>query len=163
MGYDVNNYDYILFRFKLNVDRVVLTIGVTIIQDVAPTMTFCNPVNTIFQTLPEDNLLNLNPHNCSNISCGDVTIDPVILHPWVIPWSDVEATASEESPPYLTIGEQFNMTLRACMPESRTGIELFVTLPSIESEPVVTLDDAYVTFLGSELRNTIIFEGDGKK
>ncbi len=140
-----------------------MTIGVTVIQDVAPTMSFCNPGNTIYKTLPEVNILDLYPLNCSNASCGDVTIDPVILHPWVILWSDVEATASEKRPYYLTIGEQFNMTLRACMPESRTGIELFVTLPRIESEPVVTLNDAYVTFIGSELRNTILFEGDGKE
>ena len=152
------------FRFTLNVDKVELTIEVTIIQDVAPEMSFCNPGDTIFQSLPTNNTMDLLPLVCTNTSCGSVRIDPVILDPWVIHYSDVEATITETpaSPSYVTIGEQFNMTTRACMPESWTGIVLNVTLPHQESTLLVTLNDAYVTFVGSELLNTTLLEDDSK-
>jgi hypothetical protein len=105
------------------------------------------------------------PLVCTNSSCGSVAIDPVILDPWIIHFSDVEATLTETpaSPPYVTIGEMFNMTARACMPESWTGIFLNVTLPHDDgegSEDLVTVNDAYVTFIGSELLNTTLMEGD---
>ena len=54
------------------------------------------------------------------------------------------------------------MTILACMPESFTSIRLFVRLPEISSVPLVTVNDAYVTFIGSELYNTTLFEGDCK-
>ena len=152
-------------RFLLNIDQVMLTINVTIIQDVAPAMTFCNPGNTTFQSLPCNNTLDLVPFVCTNASCGGVTIHPVILEPWIIHYSDVEATVSEVPPAtisYVTIGERFNMTIKACLPESWTGIYLFATLPHEESSALVTLNDAYVTFIGSELLNTTLMEGDSK-
>ena len=143
---------------------IELTIEVTIIQDVAPEMSFCNPGDAIFQSLPENNTLDLLPLVCTNSSCGSVTIKPVILDPWVIHHSDVEATVTETpaNPSYATIGEQFNMSIRACMPESWTGIVLNVTLPHEDSTTLVTLNDAYVTFIGMELYNTTIFEGDSE-
>lgn len=63
---------------------------------------------------------------------------------------------------YITIGEQFNMTSLACMPESFTGIYHITSLPSSDNSPFVTVNDAYVTFIGSELHNTTLFMGDGK-
>lgn len=155
-----------MHRFKLNVDRVELTIEVTIIQDVAPEMSFCNDGNSTFQSLPNNNTLDLVPLVCTNTSCGSVLIDPVILYPWVIEYSDVEATITELPPAstsYVTIGERFNMSIRAKMPECWTGIVLNVTLPhDAEGNSSVTLNDAYVTFIGSELLNTTIMEGDSK-
>ncbi|WP_424626375.1 hypothetical protein [Achromobacter marplatensis] len=138
----------------------------TIIQDVAPAMSFCNPGDTVFQSLPDNNTLQLLPLVCTNSSCGAVTIDPVILEPWVIHYSDVEATDTETpaSPAYVTIGERFNMTIKACLPECWTGIHLFATLPHQgDSQVLVTLNDAYVTFIGSELLNTTLMEGDSKR
>ena len=128
-------------------------------------MSFCNPGDAIFQTLPGDSLMNLVPLTCTNSSCGDVIIDPVILYPWVIRWSNVEVTDTEvpaNTSNYVTIGEQFNMTIMACMPESTTGIHLFVTIPHEDSVPLVSVNDAYVTFIGSELYNTNLMEGDGE-
>lgn len=127
-------------------------------------MSFCNPGDTIFQSIPSNNTLNLLPLVCTNSSCGGVTIDPVILDPWIIHYSDVEATITESpaTPSYVTIGERFNMTIKAHMPESWTGIYLFVTLPHEGSNVLVTLNDAYVTFIGSELLNTTLEEGDSE-
>ena len=143
---------------------IELTVEVTIIQDVAPGMSFCNPVDTIFQSLPDENILNLIPLTCTNSSCGGVGINGVTLHAWVIEWSNIEVTDTESltSPRYVTIGEQFNMSIMACMPESTTGIHLFVTIPYEDSVPLVSVNDAYVTFIGSELYNTTLIEGDGE-
>ncbi len=151
-------------RFTLNMDQVELTIEVTIIQDVTPQFSFCNPGDVIFQSFPENNTMNLLPLVCTNSSCGGVKIDPVILDPWIIHYSSVEATVTETpaNPSYITIGEQFNMTIRACMPESWTGVVLNVTLPHQESTLLVTLNDAYVTYIGSELLNTTLMEDDSK-
>lgn len=152
------------FRFKLNVDRVELTLGVTIIQEVPPGVSYSNPGDTEFQSLPDDNILDLKPLYCTNSSSGSVRIHPVILDPWFIHWSDVDSTQTESpiTPHFITINEQFNMTILACMPESFTSIRLFVLLPKIGSTPLVTVNDAYVTFIGSELYNTTLFEGDCK-
>lgn len=152
-------------RFLLNTDQVKLIINVTIIQDVAPAMSFCNPGDAIFQSLPCNNTLDLLPLICTNSSCGGVTIDPVILDPWVIHFSDVEATITELPPAttsYVTIGERFNMTIKACLPESWTGIYLNATLPHEGLNALVTLNNAYVTFIGSELLNTTLMEGDSE-
>ena len=55
------------------------------------------------------------------------------------------------------------MTILAFMPECQTGLHLYVTLPNEgENKPQVTLNDAYVTFLGSEMLNTTLFEDDSK-
>ena len=151
-------------RFTLNYDRVELTLGVTIIQEVAPSISFSNPGDTEFRSQPEDNPWDLTPITCTNESSGSVHIDPVVLDPWFVHWSDVESTLTESptSTYYITINEQFNMTILACMPESFTSIHLFVQLPNISSVPLVTVNDAYVTFIGSELYNTTLFEGDCK-
>lgn len=145
-------------------DRVELTLGVSIVQEVAPGISYSNPGESEFQSLPDDNPWDLIPLFCTNSSSGSVKITPVILHPWFVHWSNVDSTQTESptSTHYVTISEQFNMTILACMPESFTSIRLFVFLPSLNSEPLVTLDDAYVTFVGSELYNTTLFEGDGK-
>ena len=152
------------FRFTLNFDRVELTLEVSIIQEVPPGVSYSNPGDTEFQSLPDDNPLGLRPIICTNSTSGSVKIDPVILHPWFIHWSDVGSTQTESptTPHYVTINEQFNMTILACMPESFTSIRLFVFLPSTNSIPLVILNDTYVTFVGSELYNTTLFEGDGK-
>lgn len=141
-----------------------LTIEVTIIQDVAPEMSFCNPGDAIFQSFQENNTMSLLPLVCTNSSCGGVSINPVIIDPWIIHHSSVESTVTETpaSPSYVTIGEQFNMTIRACMPECWTGIVLTVELPRQGSTTLVVVNDAYVTFIGSELVNTTLQEGDGK-
>lgn len=151
-------------RFTLNVDRVELTLGVTIIQEVAPSISLTNLGETEFHSLPEDNPWDLIPISCTNESSGSVLIHPVVLHPWFVHWSDVESTQTESptSTHYITINEQFNMTILACMPESFTSIRLFVFLPQINSVPLVTVNDAFVTFIGSELYNTTLFEGDCK-
>lgn len=149
----------------MNEDEVELTIEVTIIQDVYPEQSFCNPGDTIFQSLPANNTLGLLPLVCTNSLCGGVTIDPVMLDPWIIHYSDVESTVTESPPAstsYVTIGERFNMTIRACMPESWTSIYLNVTLPHEDSHALVTLNDAYVTFIGSELLNTTLDVGDSE-
>ena len=153
-----------MHRFTLNVDKVELTIEVTIIQDVPPAFSFCNPGNTTFQSLPPNNTLDLQPLVCTNSSCGGVTIHPVVLDPWIIHYSDVEATETESpaTPSYVTIGERFNMTIRACMPESLTGIHLYATLPHEGASALVRLNDAFVEFIGSELLNTPLMEGDSK-
>lgn len=73
-------------------------------------------------------------------------------------------TESPANPNYVTIGERFNMTILTFMPECMTGLHLYVTLPNEgPDQPRVTLNDAYVTFLGSEILNTTLFEGDSKK
>ena len=140
------------------------TIEATIIQDVPPAYSFCNPGDSIFQSFPTNNPYNLLPLVCSNSSCGGVTIDPVILEPWVIEYSDVDATETmtPPEPNYLTIGERFNLSIMACMPESWTGIVLNATLPRTGSTLLVTLNDAYVTKIGSEVLNTTISVGDSK-
>jgi hypothetical protein len=140
-------------------------IFVTIIQDVPPEFSFCNPGESIFRSLPIINELDLVPLVGTNSSCGDVKIDPVILNPWVIEYSDVEATetATPPEPNYVTIGERFNLSIMACMPESWTGIVLNATLPRINSTfSLVTLNDAYVTFIGSQLLFTTILVGDSE-
>ena len=141
-----------------------MTLGVTIIQEVPPGVSYSNPGDTKFQSLPNDNRLGLEPRYCTNSSSGSVRINPVILHPWFIHWSDVESTQTESpiTPHFITINEQFNMTILACMPESFTSIRLFVSLPKIGSTPLVTVNDAYVTYIGSELYNTTLFEDDCK-
>ena len=151
-------------RFTLNVDRVELTLGVTIIQKVAPSISLTNHGETEFHSLPEDNPWDLFPISCTNESSGSVLIRPVVLQPWFVHWSDVESTQTESptSTHYITINEQFNMTILACMPKSFTSIRLFVFLPQISSVPLVTVNDAFVTFIGSELYNTTLFEGDCK-
>lgn len=154
-----------LHSFQLNYHRVELTLAVTVVQEVAPGISFCNPGDSIFQALPDDNILDIVPWVCTNSSCGDVSIDPVILHPWFVHWSNVPATLSEDpiSTHYITINEQFNMTILACMPECLTGVNLYVNLPTYSGGmPRVTVDDAYVTFVGTELHNTTLFEGDGE-
>lgn len=151
--------------FKLFTDKIELTVEVTIIQDVAPAESFSNPGDAIFRSLPCNNTFDLFPITCTNSSSGSVTIFPVILKPWVIHYSDVEATVTESpaNPSYVTIGERFNMTILAFMPECWTGLHLYVTLPNQGSgSPLVTLNDAYVTFIGSELLNTTLMEGDSK-
>ena len=97
----------------MNAEKVELTIEVTIIQDVAPEMSFCNPGDTVFQSLPSNNTLDLLPLVCTNTSCGSVKIDPVVLDPWIIHYSSVEATLTETPAnlSYATIGEQFNMII----------------------------------------------------
>ena len=103
--------------------------------------------------------------NCSFTATHYINIKECpIFHPWVIRWSNVETTDAEKpgSSNYVTIGEQFNMTIMACMPESTTGIHLFVTIPHEDSVPLVSVNDAYVTFIGSELYNTTLMEGDGE-
>ena len=146
----------------MNVDRVELTLGVSVIQEVAPGTTLALPGDAVFQSLPDDNLQDLAPIVCTNTSSGAVNIDPVILWPWFIRWSDVDSTQTESPPHYITTGEQFNMTILACMPESFTSVRLFVVLPHISLVPQVTVNDAFVTFIGSELYNTTLFEGDCK-
>lgn len=140
------------------------TILVTIIQDVPPAYSFCNPGDSVFQTLPNNNPLHLLPLVCANSSCGGVKIDPVVLHPWAINYSNVSATETmtPPDPNYVTIGERFNLSIMACMPESWTGIVLNTTLPRTGSTLLVTLNDAYVTFIGNELLFTTISVGDSK-
>ena len=151
-------------RFKLNVDRVELTLGVSIIQEVAPGTRYSNPGDAEFQSLPDNTPWALVPLFCTNSSAGSVKIDPVYLHPWYIHWSSVNSTQTESpiTPHYATISEEFNMTILACMPECVTSVLLTVYLPTRDSVSLVTVDDAYVTFVGSELYNTTLFEGDGK-
>lgn len=141
----------------------------TVIQEVAPGISFCNPGDSIFKALHENYTLNISPLVCTNSSCGNVQIDPVILHPWVVHWSDVPPTATEDvanqtiEEHHVTIEEQFNTTIEACMPECFTGVNLYVSIPiHTNGVPQLTVDDAYVTFIGSELYNTTLFEGDGK-
>ena len=120
---------------------VELIIEVTIIQDVGPGMGFCNPGYAIFQSLPDNNTLNLLPVICSNTSCGGVRIRPVDLEPWILHFSELESTPTElpANPRYVSIGEWFNMTIRACMPESWTGIVLNVTLPHNDTTHYATV------------------------
>ena len=151
-------------RFTLFQEVVQVSIVVTIIQNVPPEFKFTNLGEAIFKSLPDDNLLMLLPLICTNETFGNVTINPVVLNPWIIEHSNVESTITETpaNPSYVTIGERFNMSIRACMPESVTGIALNVTLPHSGSTLYVTLNDAYVTFIGPDVQNTIIFEGDSE-
>ena len=93
-----------------------------------------------------------------------MTIAPPEIYPWDIEFSDVEATLTEtsESTIYLTIGERFNMSIIGCLPESWTGVYLYASLPEEESTSLVTLNDAYVVFIGSELLNTTLMENDSE-
>ncbi len=140
----------------------------TVIQEVAPGISFCNPGDTIFEALPDNYTLNISPLVCTNSSCGSVKIDPVILYPWVVHWSNVPCTATEDivnqtiNQHHVTIEEQFNTTIEACMPECFTGVNLYVSIPTHNGVPKLTVDDAYVTFIGSELYHTTLFKGDGK-
>ena len=161
------NYHAITFlqhRFQLNVDRIELTLGVSIPQEVAPGTTYDILGETEFQSLPDDNILNVSPRLCSNSTLGSVKINPVVLNPWFIHWSDADTTQNESlaTTQDITIGDQFNMTIMVCMPESITSVRLLVLLPNINSVPLVTVNDTYVTFIGSELYNTILSEGDCK-
>ena len=54
------------------------------------------------------------------------------------------------------------MTSLACMPESFTGIEHVTWVPSLGNSPLVTVNDAFVAFIGSELYNTTLSVGNGK-
>ena len=129
-----------------------------------PAYSFCNPGESIFQSLPTKNPLNLLPLVCTNSSAGGVKINPAVLHPWVIEYSDVDTTetTTPPGPNYLTIGERFNLSILACMPESWTGIVLNATLPRTGSTLLVTLNDAYVTFIGSQLLFTTLSVGDSE-
>lgn len=160
----VTSQSSIACRFILNADKIELTIEVKVIQDVSPKFSFSNPGEVIFQTLPDDNPLSLAPIICTNTTSGSVNIHPVILHPWNITWSSVEATNTESpaNPSYVTIGERFNMTTMACMPETHTGVELRVSVPQRDGMPAVRVMDAYVTFIGSNILNTTLQEGDGE-
>ena len=147
-------------------DRVELTLGVSIIQEVAPGISYSNPGDAEFQSLPDNNPWQLVPLFCTNSSSGSVKIREVYLHPWYVHWSSIDSTQTESptTPHYATISEEFNMTVLACMPESVTSVLLTVYIPDTDSDsvPLVTVDDAYVTFVGSELYNTTLFVGDGK-
>lgn len=158
-----------LCSFTLHTHRVELSLNVTIVQEVAPGISFCNPGDTIFEALPDNYTLSIAPLVCTNSSCGSVNIDQVVLNPWIVHWSNVPPTVTEDSeeeepnPHHVTIGEQFNTTIKACMPECLTGVNLCIDIPTHnDGEPKLRVDDAYVTFVGSELYNTTLFEGDSK-
>ena len=141
-------------------------LNVTVVQEVAPGISFSNPGSTIFRALPVDNVLNITPLTCTNSSSGSVSIHPVIVSPWVVHWSNVDPTATEDFPTavsehHVTRDEQFNTTVKACLPECLTGLDFYVIIPTDSGEPVVTVDDAYVMFVGSDILNATLFPGDG--
>ena len=142
-------------------------LNVTVVQEVAPGISFSNLGSTIFSALPVDNLLNITPLTCTNTSSGSVSILPVIVSPWVVHWSNVDPTATEDFPVvvsehHVTRDEQFNTTVKACLPECLTGLDFYVIIPTDGGEPVLTVDDAYVTSVGSDLLNATLSPGDGK-
>lgn len=138
-------------------DRVELTLAVSGI-------TFSNYGDAEFQSLPDNNPWQVLPFSCTNSSESLVKIPPVNLHPWYIHWSSTDSTQTESptTPHYVTVGEEFNMTVLACMPESVTSVLFTVYLPETNLVPLVSVDDAYVTFVGSEVHNTTLAMSDCK-
>ena len=75
---------------------------------------------------------------------GSVTLDP-----WVIQFSDVEATSTTPNQSSLTVDERFNMTIRGCF-EDGLAAQLHVILPTHSpSISLVTLNNAFFTFIES--------------
>ncbi len=79
------------------------------------------------------------------LSISDASLTET-LDPLIIQYSSVEATQTDDPPDisYLSVGENFNMTSRACIEDGEPA-HLFVFLPA-----VITVNDYFFTFINSD-------------
>ena len=144
-------------RFRLKFDKVKYSLNVTVPQNVAPGIKLPANGTATYRSTPLNHpVLGL---KYTNTSKGGVNIIKVILYPWEYNNSSIIATPTEShSSHYVVIGETVDISIRARMPECYTSIVLYSTIPNS-----VTLNNATVVHVGSELWNRTLEVGDSKQ
>ena len=135
----------------------------TIPQDFPPEYAFPVVGSAQYYTVPAERRTDSLGLIYTSDSSGGAIIKPVILYPWAVYNSTLDGTETELDPShYITIGETASLSIRAQMPECYTSLSLIIDLAQINSNDVVSLDNATVIFVGEELYNSTLTSTDSK-